>query len=116
MVRRVREHGLHLLNRQPEISRDFRFINARFPVLNYVIGRHASAPQHGAAALYAGFYFNEGAICPVHKTSFHVCGRSWCAMVARLQRSGGFPGYDEHASTVQGDEVYWQARAASDLR
>ena len=62
MVRRVGQNRLHLRDRQPEIGRDVGFIDAGFPILNDVIGRHAGALQHGATTLHAGPYFDEGAI------------------------------------------------------
>ena len=62
MVRRVGQNRLHLRDRQPEIGRDVGFIDTGFPILNDVIGGHASALQHGATSLYPGLHFDEGAI------------------------------------------------------
>jgi hypothetical protein len=39
-----------LRDRQPEIGRDVGFIGTGFPILNDVIGGHASALQHGGFA------------------------------------------------------------------
>lgn len=62
MVRRVGQNRLHLRDRQPEIGCDVGFIDAGFPILHDVIGRHTGALQHGAATLHAGLHFDEEAI------------------------------------------------------
>ena len=69
MARRVGENRLHLRDRQPEISRDVRFVDAGFPILNDVFGGHTGPLQHGAATLHAKPYFDEGAIRPIHNDS-----------------------------------------------
>ena len=62
MVRRVGQNRLHLHDRQSEIGRDVRFVDAGFPILYDVIGGHTGTLQHGATTLHAGLHFDEGAI------------------------------------------------------
>jgi hypothetical protein len=67
MDRRVGQYRLHLGYRQTEIGGDVDLIDTGFPILNDVIRGHASTFQHGAAMLHVAFYFDEGAIGPIHK-------------------------------------------------
>jgi hypothetical protein len=62
MVGRPGENLSHLRDRQPEIGRDVGLIDAGFPILNNVVGRHASTLQHRAATPHTGLYFDKGAI------------------------------------------------------
>jgi hypothetical protein len=59
MSRRVRENRLHVLNRQLEIRRDLRFIDASLPIVDNVIGWHPSTLYNWAAALHARVDFNK---------------------------------------------------------
>jgi hypothetical protein len=83
---------------------DVGFIDAGFPILNDVIGGHAGTLQHGAAALHAKPYFDEGAIRPLHNDSrFPLPFQS----SLRLLKIGVFASIGRGAAVVFALVSYW---------